>query len=102
MTDVCTGCDRAIRKGEARYTGREPNQCWHYVCHETVVKKGQPKLNEYVIQMEVYGLGGNGWTDLSVVPAGGANEIAAVETAKQLKRTKKDKNFRVIKVAYVD
>ncbi len=40
MPDLCHGCGREIVPlQDARYTGREPEECWHYGCWE----KGRPE-----------------------------------------------------------
>lgn len=106
MTDICKGCTKPIQAGEARYTGKEPDECWHFDCHDQRRKAVQPKINDVVIQMETRGLGNDSWVDLSVVASGYVNGlridaiIEARDVVRSMTATKKRK-FRVIKVVHV-
>lgn len=97
MTDICKGCTKPILSGEARYTGKEPDECWHFDCHDQRRKAAQPKLGDVVIQLETVGLGGSSWIDLNVTNS----SFEATGLARELARQKKGRKVRVVKVLYV-
>lgn len=53
MSTICKGCGKKIIPNvDPRYTGREPEEYWHWDCHEAVKEKYESTRSEIPAAIE--------------------------------------------------